>query len=98
MALNQNVKCKTRAKCNLAVATDERKYGGYIRGWSKCWHWWLNWSKIDGVTHSCCCYGSFWPKESLIDDDENVEKDKEVSDNYFFWFFRSWQLYIPDTD
>ena len=45
----------------------------------------------------CCFYGSFWPKESLTDDDENVEKDKEVSD-YFLWFFRSWQLYIPDTD
>jgi hypothetical protein len=43
-------------------------------------------------------YGSFWPKESLTNDDENVEKDEEVSDNYFFWFLRSWQLYIPDTD
>jgi hypothetical protein len=32
----------------------------------------------------CCFYGSFWPKESLTDDEENVEKDKEVSDNYFF--------------
>ena len=21
------------------------KYGGYIRGWWKYWHWWLNWSK-----------------------------------------------------
>jgi hypothetical protein len=32
----------------------------------------------------CCFYGIFWPKEILTDDDENVEKDKEVSDNYFF--------------
>ena len=46
----------------------------------------------------CCFYGSFWPKESSTDDDENVEKDKEVIDNYFFWFFRSWELYILDTD
>ena len=44
----------------------------------------------------CCFYGSFWPKESLTDDDKNVEKDKEVS-AYFLRFFISWQLYIPDT-
>jgi hypothetical protein len=29
-------------------------------------------------------YGSFWPKESLTDDDGNVEKDEEVSDNCSF--------------